>query len=137
MKYLLDSDVVNILYDDSRKEHHEALHRKISQLVDEDELQTSVLVVCELEYSFFNAPDDKKGCIRETINSVLSDFDAILPLELEIAPIFGELKALLRKVKNLNRKEMRKHNVDIILASTAIQTSSVLIGMDSIYQYIG
>lgn len=44
-----------------------------------------------------------------------------------MAPTYGELKALFKNAKNLDRKEMRKHNIDIILASTAIQTNSVLI----------
>ncbi len=57
MKYLLDSDMVNILYDDTRKAHHDALHRRISKLTNEDVLHSSVLVLCELEYSFYNAPD--------------------------------------------------------------------------------
>ncbi|QTA92992.1 type II toxin-antitoxin system VapC family toxin [Desulfonema magnum] len=133
MKYLLDSDAVNVLYDDGRKKHHKAIHRKISLLRDEDMLQISVLVLYELEYSFFNAPADKKICIRNTIDSLLRDFDAVLPVEQVAAPVFGELKALLRKKKNLSRKEMRKHNIDIMLASTAIINSSVLVGADSIY----
>ena len=77
MKYLLDSDVVNILCDDQRTAHHGAVHEKISLLADEDSLQTSVLVLYELEYSFYNAPDDKKLPIRNTIHSILRDFDAI------------------------------------------------------------
>ena len=38
--------------------------------------------------------------------------------------------------KHLDRKEMRKHNIDIVLASTAISTSSVLVSTDSIYDDI-
>ena len=64
------------------------------------------------------------------------DFDAILPVELETASIYGELKAVIKSTKNLDRKEMRKHNIDIILASAAIQADSILIGMDTIYQDI-
>ncbi|MCP4107766.1 MAG: hypothetical protein GY749_19840 [Desulfobacteraceae bacterium] len=69
MNYLIDSDVVNILYDD-RRNGHEQIHRIISALEDEDRLFISVLILYELEYSFFNAPDDKKDCIRNTINCV-------------------------------------------------------------------
>lgn len=136
MKYLLDSDAVSILYDDTRKAHHEAIHRKIAQLGDEDILNTSVLVLYELEYSFFNAPPDKRIRIRNTIDSLVRDFDAVLPVEQIVAPVFGDLKALLRKEKNLSRKQMRKHNIDLMLASTAIKDSSVLVGADGIYSDI-
>ncbi|MGE0083356.1 MAG: type II toxin-antitoxin system VapC family toxin [Desulfococcaceae bacterium] len=133
MKFLFDSDMVNILYDDQRKAHHESLHRKMAQLSEEDSVLISVLVLYELEYSFFNAPDDKKEPIRNTICSAMNDFDAVLPLDADTAPIFGEIKAMLKKMKGLSRKEMRKHNIDIMLAGTAICASSVLIGSDSIY----
>lgn len=134
MKYLLDSDIVSILYDDSRKNHYELLHSRLANLHDDDLVYTSVLVLCELEYSFHNAPDEKKEPVRNTINAVLNDFDDVLPLALEMAAIFGKLKALLKKARNLNRQEMRKHNVDLMLASTAIQTESILVGTDRIYK---
>jgi len=136
MKFLFDSDMVNIMYDDQRKMHHDALHRKISELRNKDSLQISILVLYELEYSFFNAPNYKKQFIRNTIISALNDFDAIISLDAETAPIFGEMKAMLKQKKRLTRKQMRKHNIDIMLASTAICTSSVLISSDSIYSDI-
>jgi len=136
MKFLSDSDMVNIMYDDKRKAHHNALHQKISELRDEDSLQISVLVLYELEYSFFNAPDDKKEIIRNTIISALNDFNAIISLDVETAPIFGKIKAMMKQKKRLSRQQMRKHNIDIMLASTAICTSSVLISSDNIYSDI-
>ena len=60
----------------------------------------------------------------------------IIPVDPIAAPIFGPIKAQLKQAKHLTRKEIRKHNIDIILASTAISTSSILIGADSIYQDI-
>jgi len=135
MKYLLDSDAVSILYDDKR-ESYDIIHSKISKLRDKDGLFTSMLILYELEYSFFNASDDKKISIRNTINSVLNDFDGILSLEEKGAAVFGELKMLFKKRKNFSRKEMRKHNIDIMLASTAISLSCILIGADKIYQDI-
>lgn len=136
MKYLLDSDIVSILYDDSRKEQYDVLHHTLTQLTDDDIVYTSILVLYELEYSFYNAPDEKKAPIRKTINAVLNDFDGVLPLALETASIFGELKAMLKKTRHLNRQEMRKHNIDLMLASTAIQTGSILVGTDRIYKEI-
>ena len=136
MDYLLDSDIINIMYDDQRKEEHNIIHTRLSQLTDEDRLLTSVLVIYEMEYSYFNAPENKKTAIRNTINSIIDDFDALLPINQSAAPIFGELKAKLKTKKNLSRKEMRKHNVDLMLASTAIDTSSVLVCNDDIYREI-
>jgi len=136
MDYLLDSDIINIMYDDQRKDDHNRIHTRLSQLTDEDRLLTSVLVIYEMEYSYFNAPVNKKTAIRNTINSISCDFDALLPIYHSAAPIFGELKAKLKIEKNFSRKEMRKHNIDLMLASTAIDTSSVLVCNDDIYRVI-
>lgn len=54
----------------------------------------------------------------------------------QTAPIFGELKSRLKREKQLSRRAMRKHNIDIMLASTAIGASATLIGMDRIYHDI-
>jgi len=63
-KILHLNTIRNNLYDDKRK-GHEIIHRKISDFGDEDGLFTSVLILYELEYSFFNAPDDKKNTYKK------------------------------------------------------------------------
>ncbi len=63
MRYLLDSDAITFFYDDQRQPYHEALHRRVAALDDADSLETSVVVLCELEYSYFMAPDEKKPAI--------------------------------------------------------------------------
>ena len=88
MDYLLDSDIINIMYDDQREEDHNRIHTRLSQLTDEDRLLTSVLVIYEMEYSYYNAPENKKRAIRNTINSISYDFDALLPIDYSAAPIF-------------------------------------------------
>lgn len=133
MGYLLDSDAITFFYDDQRQPYHDALHRHVAALDDADSLETSSAVLCELEYSYFMAPDDKKQPIRRTIDSIQQDFGAILPVDEALAPVFGELKARLASDRNVGRKGMRKHNIDILLASSAIVAEAVLVGMDQIY----
>lgn len=132
MRYLFDNDSISILYDVDRGIAHTSITERISQLADTDQLQTSVLILYELEFSYHNAPAEKKTGIRKTIDSLQEDFE-ILPVSVSVAFIFGELKAFLKNDKNLSRKEMRKHNIDIALATTAIQEGSVIISSDDIY----
>ncbi len=134
MDYLFDSDAVSVLYDGHRKACHETIHQKVTRLTDEDRLQVSILLIYELEYSFCNAPSEKRVLIRNTIHAVKKDFDAILPLSSDAASFFGEMKARLKIDRNLSRKEMIKHNIDIMIASTAICSASVLISADRIYE---
>jgi predicted nucleic acid-binding protein len=73
MKYLLDNDSISFLFDDQRGEPHQKIHKRVANLKDEDELQTSVLILYELEYSYYNAPEEKRKGIRKTIISVLEN----------------------------------------------------------------
>jgi hypothetical protein len=56
MDYLLDSEIINIMYDDLREPDHQKVHLKLSKLANEDRVLTFVLVIYEMEFSFFNAP---------------------------------------------------------------------------------
>jgi predicted nucleic acid-binding protein len=134
MKYLLDNDSISFLFDDQRGIPHQRIHKKIASLKDEDQLQTSVLILYELEYSFYNASKEKREPIRKTIISVLENFDKIIPVTEQSASIFGELKAFLKRHKNLDRKEIKKHNIDIALASAALIENAVIISSDNIYK---
>ncbi len=137
MRYLFDSNIVSYLYNDD-SEHHEAIHAKISGLKDNDEIYVSVLTFYEQEYGFANAPESKKPLIRQRILAVKSDFQTI-PLTYEGAKIFGELKKALKerwdaqKSNEAKQENMKKHNVDVMLASAAIVHSCILISNDSLY----
>ena len=120
MRYLLDSDAVTFFYDDRRQPQHKALHDRIASLEDTDVLETSALVLCEFEYSYWNAPKEKRDSIRRTISSLEEDFETIRPVDRQVASVFGELKARLGRERNVGRKEMRRHNVDLLLASSAV-----------------
>ena len=67
---------------------------------------------------------------------MLRDFDEIIPLDETIAPDFGQIKAKLKERKGVPRNQMRKHNIDIMLASTAICRTFVLVGADRLYAEI-
>ena len=65
---------------------------------------------------------------------MLEKFDELLPTKQEAARDFGELKAFLKNKRNLDRKEMRKHNIDIVIAATAIYENATIISGDDIYK---
>ena len=137
MDYLLDSDIASIFYDSTLKEDYESIRSHVSALTDEDVLQTSILVIYELQYSFFNAPSEKRAAIKDIIDRIITQDFVIVPLDqIATARIYGEIKARLKQEKGLDRNEMRRHNIDIMLAAMAIGTSSVLIGGDHIYEEI-
>ena len=95
----------------------------------------SVLTFYELEYGHANSPETMKSILRKRIERARSFF-SILPVSLESANTFGLLKKELQDVQNLGKKPLKKHNIDLMLASTAITKSCILVSMDKLYSTI-
>lgn len=132
MKYLFDTDAMSFFYDASRMPEHQYLLQHVGLLAEEDRIQVSVLTLCEFEYSYFAASSEKKPFIRKTISKIEASFD-ILPLTPNVAPIYGQMKSLLKSSKGRKPQEMKRYNVDVLIASAAISESSIVIGADTLY----
>jgi len=135
MKFLLDTDAISFFYDAARIPEHQIIQRHLSKLQEEDVLQISVLTLYEFEYSYFNATTDQQEQIRNTIRKIETTFE-VIALKREFALIYGEIKYLLRHSTGRKPKEMKKYNIDLMIASTSVAEASTLIGADSIYEEI-
>jgi len=61
----------------------------------------------------------------------------ILPISSTGAKVFGEIKKAYKDHRQITSKEtMKKLNIDIILASTAIVESCILVSPDNIYSVL-
>ena len=98
MKFLLDTDAISFFYDAARTPEHHFIQRHVSGLQDDDVLQISVLTLYEFEYSYFNATADQQEQIRNTIRKIETTFE-VVPLKRAFAPIYGEIKSLLKNSK--------------------------------------
>jgi len=47
--------------------------------------------------------------------------------------LFGVLKKAIKDSRKLNKESIKKHNVDIMLAATALVENCILVSADSIY----
>lgn len=92
-------------------------------------MHVSVLTLYELGYGLANAPEDKKAKVREQLEKIPQDF-SLLPLSSEGAELFGILKKSLQTNRGLNSKQMRRHNIDLMLAASAIVSNGVLVSAD-------
>jgi predicted nucleic acid-binding protein len=59
-----------------------------------------------------------------------------LPLSRYGAKIFGNFKKLIRENRMLNKENIKKHNIDLMIAATAIVENYSLVSADSIYAEI-
>jgi predicted nucleic acid-binding protein len=131
MKYLLDSNIVSDLYNPNSIQY-EKISKRLTQLNNADELSISILTLYEFEYAYHNAPDDKKVIIRNDINHLQKNF-TVLPLSIKSSELFGQLKKQYKMLNMINKENIKKHNIDIMLASSAISENIVLVSADKIY----
>ncbi len=132
MRYLLDSDIVTDLYDKSAANHPSIIAR-LASLDDEDEVCISILTVYEFEYGLANAPADKKEAVGKKIIEAQNDFE-VVPLSADGAKRFGNLKKALRDRRSLTQEGAKKHNIDLIIAATALAAECTLVSGDAIYR---
>lgn len=132
MSYLLDTNTVSDFYETGSSGHLE-IARKLKELPGSVPVFVSVLSLYELEYGHANAPADLKPTIRQRIEDVQTDF-TILDLSPRAARAFGILKKKLREARKLTAKGSRYHNIDLMIAATAVIESCTLVSSDSIYR---
>jgi predicted nucleic acid-binding protein len=132
MRYLLDSDVVTDLYDKSAASHPRIAVR-LASLDDADEVCISILTIYEFEYGLANAPDDKKEAVEKKIVEAQRDFE-VVPLSVDGARRFGALKKALRDRRSLTQEGIKKHNIDLVIAATALVEGCALVSSDAVYE---
>jgi predicted nucleic acid-binding protein len=88
MRYLLDSNIISDFYDKFSTGHSQ-ICTELSSLKDTDRVCLSVLTLYELEYGHANAPEEKKGILRQKLTETQQDFE-VLPLFHRTVPDFSE-----------------------------------------------
>jgi predicted nucleic acid-binding protein len=132
MSYLLDTATVSDFYETQSPAHLE-IARKLQELPGSASIFVSILTLYELEYGHANAPVELKSTIRQRIDYVQSDF-TVLELSPRAAEAYGVLKKKLRDARSLTARGSRYHNVDLMIAATAVTESCILVSSDSIYR---
>ncbi len=131
MQYLLDSNTISELYDPEAT-RNDCISDHVSALAEHDCLYVSILSLYELEYGWANAPEKKKSDIRQVITDIQTDF-MILALSAQGAMVFGNLKQHIKATRSPSKENMKKFNIDVMLASTAIPHQIVLVSADTVY----
>ncbi len=131
MNYLFDTNIISDLYDTSSKQHLSIIE-KFKSLASSDTIAISILTLYELEYAYGNAPSDKKIILRNNINHIKANFD-IASLSITSAELFGVLKKQFKDSSMISRENIKKHTIDIMLASCAISDNYIIVSNDKIF----
>lgn len=132
MNFLIDSDVVSALSNPKSLECREAISF-LHSFSHPPVLHLSMITVLEVEFNIASFKDkDNKKVMRNVLEDLKSDFN-ILNLDFNQARIYGELKQGMRNRTGINKNALKRHNIDIALASVAIANDCTLISRDKIY----
>ena len=133
-KYLLDSDTITALEDTESPVHQKVFDRFYS-LTNNDMVCFSIVSLYEYQYSIANAPQDIVERLKATKKTLLNNFE-FLPLTVRGSEIYGELKKVFKTQTGINTKGIKKHNIDFIIASTAIENNAVLVSIDKGFEIV-
>lgn len=126
--YLVDSNIVSYLFDTASRSHR-AVRQAFEAAGDDDRLCLSVLSLYELHAvasaSGFALPHDR----------ILSAFE-IRPVPPDGAHRFAALKHGLRTASGLTAAAAARHNIDLMLAATALAESLTMVSNDAIFSRI-
>jgi len=133
MNYILDSDAISILTNPD-SEDGELIRQLFLSLGEKAILSISILTVYEFEFGIASCSDgDKKARIQRVLTELKTQF-SLVNLGFEDATIYVNLKAKLREKTGMNQNSLKRHNLDIALASVAIANSHIIISKDKIYK---
>lgn len=133
MQYLLDSDAVTALTNPTSQDGVH-IQKYFASLGRKSVISLCILTIYEFEFSVASCSDeDKKSRIQQSLDSLKKSF-SIVGLGFEDAKVYGKLKAGFREKTGINQNALKRHNLDIALASVAIANNCVIVSRDAIYK---
>jgi predicted nucleic acid-binding protein len=132
MQYLLDTNIISYLLD-RNSVFHTRITEKLASLPNESKIYISVMTLYEIEYGIAAAKNDSEHKQYQIARDLLLDFFRILPATKKETQIFGRLKASYQRATGIKKKALPRHNVDFIIASTAIANEAILVSNDHIF----
>ncbi len=135
MEFLFDTDIVSYAGDD-QSPYYTPVIQNLKKLSDKDKIYLSDLSVYEYKAGLYLLAENERKRILKGFNRIMQ-YITTLPLNPEKGGrIFGEIRSEYQNRTGINNKALKKHAVDMILASEAICNDMILVYNDNIYQKI-
>ncbi|HIP36195.1 MAG TPA: type II toxin-antitoxin system VapC family toxin [Crocinitomix sp.] len=131
-KYIFDTNVTSILGRNQQVSYD--LLEKLSNLPDEDIISVSVLTLYESNYGLKNSNNEKqKQEIINNMNFIQKYFD-VISLDLKEMEIYADLKVAYKNHTGITKKDAKKNDIDLLIASSAIAENAILVSNDKIFE---
>jgi predicted nucleic acid-binding protein len=133
-RYLLDTNILTDLeYPDTPA--YQTIMKRLSSLPDESDVCFSIISAYEYQHGIAKASESLAQDLMKAFQTFLDLFE-VLPLTLEGARIYGDIKKKYEKHTGIGKKEVKRHTVDFILAGTAIELDAIIVSDDKIFKAI-
>ncbi|HIE02102.1 MAG TPA: hypothetical protein EYP59_17765 [Thiotrichaceae bacterium] len=133
--FLLDTDIVSYAGDD-RSPYYTSVIQNLKKLSPKDQLYLSDLSIYEYKAGLYLLADQERRRILKGFNEIMQYLN-ILPLNPDKGgTIFGEIRSEYQKRIGISDNALKKHTIDMILASEAICNDMIFVYNDKIYQKI-
>jgi len=131
-RYILDTNIVSKLQ--TQTEFGLKILNKLENLKEDDEVSISVIVLYELVYGLRNISNkEQRDNVKKGIDFI-KEYLSIIPLDTKEIDIFANLKTKYKKATGINKNAIKRHNLDLLIASSAIATNSIIISDDTIFK---
>lgn len=131
-KYIFDTNVTSVLGRNQQVSYD--LLEKLSNLPDEDIISVSVLTLYESNYGLKNSNnEEQKQEIINNMNFIQKYFD-VISLDLKEMEIYADLKVAYKNHTGITKKDAKKNDIDLLIASSAIAENAILVSNDKIFE---
>lgn len=131
-RYILDTNIVSDLQTET--EVGSKILDKLKSLNADDEVSVSVIVLYELVYGLNNVSDkEQKKAVEQGIEFI-KEYLTIIPLDMKEVDVFAKLKTKYKQATGINKNAIKRHNLDLLIASTAIAMDAVIVSDDGIFK---
>lgn len=132
MKIIIDSDFISGLSNPDSVNYYQAISF-INSLPEDTEICVSILTIYEVQFGrFLDTDTERKERVLKTLETMKSSF-SIVNLSFDDSEIYGMLKSQFKTKTGMNQDTLKRHNIDIALASVAIVNNCVIVSRDKIY----
>ena len=89
-----------------------------------------------MQYGISWADESERINLRRAIDALASRFQ-VVGLSCQGARIFGDLKAAYRRAVGITPSALKRNDIDLLIASTAIEVGAILVSNDHLLTTIG
>lgn len=134
-KYLLDTDILSYIGDD-KSLYNDRIIQHLFSLDPDDILHVSDISIYEYQAGLYFLDEKDRKRIANGFNNIMK-FISTLPLHSEKGGIiFGNIKKQYQRKTGINDTAIKKHTIDMIIASEAIVNNMTLVCNDKIFKTI-